>query len=272
MMDEFGYHGMIERSIRIAKELEMDKVVEAVKKADYGREDLALFTQLRKEDSRKVNLALKSLCNNDYYGKKAYSASVNKFVSFLEEVMIIRWFRPCSRYSECDLDDDVDGMCKGLNIYKLETKIERDLPSAIKTNLSTDWGSWESSDKYRTRLAISKAIGKLDSFNSPWTLAVNIAQSVVKSGVTIRDLLSGEIREEDFIACGGDRNNPAYGAIMDVVDCSKHILAEGIPGFKEKHPVNPFDNLVWIYEKGLWPAGPRDGEFVIWHPDVKAVR
>ena len=60
----------------------------------------------------------------------------------------------------------------------------------------------------------------------------------------------------------------AKGAARDAARGTENILVMDLPAFKEKYPDGTFINLIPLWEKGLYPVGVVNGNFVVYVPPV----
>ena len=153
---------------------------------------------------------------------------------YMNRILEIDWFEPKRNYNKKEITFLVREI---ESAFKLEEH-----PILIVNDLNADWNAARDAAKYAT-------------WDADWNATRNAARDAAKYATWDADR--------------GAAGNAALDAAMDAARGAIYIIAQDIPSLRKKYPVNPFEKLIKVYEKGLWAAGiSLKGEFVVLHPKV----
>jgi hypothetical protein len=257
---KYAYKIQRERARDIANSLGLNDFAEFVKIGCYE----GLFNSLSEMCKTTPDKALALM--GGFYGKfgdekEEYFPNGTELGRFMHRTMNIDWFNPKRDYSSEELQDDVDRICRRFGIGNLEARMEGDFNNAFKLL-----------DKKKFGRMCSTVINTFGNHAEDMTaIDLAVAMTHVANFINIWHASSGSLGEEHN-----------YLTVKDASELTCYMSEWGAAYFaagnsqvlKSAYPENPFESLIDVYEKGLYPVGPSEHgrNFLIWHPEVKAVR
>jgi hypothetical protein len=246
---ESGQHNLqtlIRRSADVARFMGLDDLAR-----DLGRgeeEGVGFVRRIGRENPDKITEFL-----NMYYGKfenekKDYFPNGAELAKYFEKIMGMDWFNPKINYISSDLQANVDEICDRFRIGRLNAKVER--------------GEYTPRDPTMYMPAQEEFLAAI--------LAAGLDQAHDAAENDIYTVIQ-EYADSPFLAHSKITQGCSFGyqTCFDAASYTSFLIAKDLPKIKEKYPENPFESLLKVYERGLFPSHIEDGSFVIWYPEVR---
>ena len=155
--------------------------------------------------------------------------------AYMNRILEIDWFKPKKNYT---MDEITPFVRKIENAFKMKKH---------SILIVDDW--------YSARNVADR--------DAAWYAAGNATDNVARNAVgkAARNAVGKAARNAVWAV---DRN-----AAWDAAFGAGYIIAQDVASLRKEYPVNPFEKLIEVYEKGLWPVGiSSEGKFVVLHPKV----
>ena len=169
--------------------------------------------------------------------------------AYIERINNIRWFQPQVEIDKEETDKEIKFVLKAFGVeagieYR-ELKTRQDLDAAIDAAIDAAWGA---------------------ARGAAWGAARDVARGAARDAArdAAWDVAWGAARGAAWDVTWG----AAKGAARDAARGTENILVMDLPAFKEKYPDGTFINLIPLWEKGLYPVGVVNGNFVVYVPPV----
>jgi len=239
---EETYHENIlrERGKRIARSLRLRRLNKIISTGCYEK----IADSLRSTNPEKATQFLSQFYGRAEEEEDTYFPNGVALGKYINRILNIPWFRPSRQYTPRDLKRNVATIAER---FKIKKKLDT---------------------------IVTAHIGEADmayGMDSVRRAAERTAQNTTRSGAGLAaaDTAWGIARS----ACKAfSDKDPIWGPEDSACAGAEYIISQDIPSLKSKYPENPFEALIRVYEKGLWPAGIEGSYFVIWHPEVKKPR
>jgi hypothetical protein len=210
----------------------------------------ALFPEMEKLSKEKISWMIES----DFAGNFEIRGFHNNTTlgKHLARILKIDWFNPKGEYRSEQFQPVVDEICDRFGMPRLKATVEKEFP---QESCYSDFNG-----RAEAKKAIDEVIELKFFRSSDWKYELATTR-MLASDAALNGLKKNE-RDELII--------PTRYAVEDAAQCPAYSLARDSWTLRKAYKKNPFASLLTVYEAGLWPAGPRNGDFVIWHPGVKS--
>ena len=239
MVDKFDIGILRKRSQRVAESLGLEEYAEMSRTECYGN----LFNHLRGIEPEKARNQIKMFYGRFNGETEDYFPNGSELGRYMFRIMNFQWFKPNREYSSDELRQDAMEIGERLKIGKLEPFLTKNLGAARGAALDAALDATRGA-----ALSAAWGVARVAAWDTVWDAALDATRGAAR----------------------GSARGAALGAALDAARGAEYIIASGLKPLIEKYPENPFESLIKVYKKGLWPADlSKDAKkLVIWHPEV----
>ena len=180
---------------------------------------------------------------SDFYSGFPNGKDLGKYMN---RILEINWFKPERNYTKKEITP---------YIREIESAFKLEEHPILITN------SWNVARDVDWGVALNAALYANE--NAAWDATLGFAGNFARNA-------AGDVAGYAALNAALYANeNAALDVAGYAAACARYIIAQDIPSLKEEYPINPFEKLIRVYEKGLWPAGiSSEGRFIVLHPKV----